>query len=215
MTKYIPILFSTEMVEAILAGRKTQTRRDKGLDLVNLSYSDHFKYLGKNHQIQKFHLFGWENDIGFLEKGLITCPYGKTGDVLWVRETWTYSDEIDNPYWYKQQFEEEYLPEHQLKGIWKPSIHMPKEACRLFLRITNIRCERLQEISEVDSRAEGIKPLFPYYMDYTGNLSHVLTAYASFKTLWQKINGEDSWNENPWVWVIEFEKIDKPANWPQ
>src|SRR5690606_24530768 len=83
-------------------------------------------------------------------------PIANVGDILWVRETWMYSDELENPYWYKQNIEEEYLPEFHSDFKWKPSIFMPKEAARIFLKITNVRVERLQDISIEDVCSEGL-----------------------------------------------------------
>jgi hypothetical protein len=123
------------------------------------------------------------------------CPYGEIGDRLWAREAWDYSDSLEEPYLYRQKEMEEWLPEVFNRMKWKPSIHMPKEACRIKLEITNIRVERLQDISEDDAIAEGVKPSF--------NARH------SFACLWQGINGIESWDANSWVWVIEFKKVDQ------
>ncbi len=186
-----PILFSTPMVQAILEGRKTQTRR-----------------------IVKGFVPDFLNDIvggpvWALEQYDIRFPYGKVGDVLWVRESsaTTYAQagpRIIRKVWYKA--DDPIIPEN-VKFKWKPSIHMPRSSCRLRLEIANIRVERLQEISVGDAIAEGIEgngdPYgFKSYLDGgTG------AAVYSYKTLWQSINGKESWEENPWVWVIEFKRI--------
>ena len=216
MTKARPILFSTEMVKAILEDRKKQTRRTKNLDKFNVN-PDLYKYLGLNIN-KNVHIFGFKTERGALEKESLKCPYGKPGDILWVRETFTKEATIfnDTPadYIYKA---DELLCENEIK--WKPSIFMPKEACRLFLKIKDIRVERLIEISEEDAMAEGIDFQFSElfqenrFMDYLDINSDYRTAYCSFQSLWEKINGLDSWKANPWVWVIEFEKIEKPEGW--
>lgn len=185
MTKFHPILFSTPMVQAIREGRKTMTRRTaKGV-----------KYTVNQ------------------------CPYGKVGDVLWVRETSTQesiTDEAPFKTIYKADVGENY-PMGSNK--WKPSIFMPKSACRIFLEITDIKIERLQDISEEDAKAEGVETKkgswgTVHFIDYTSNVrgSGFDWAKQSFKTLWQKINGSESWEENPFVWVIKFKQIDKPEN---
>lgn len=144
----IPILFSAPMVQAILAGRKTQTRRVIKLPSWSISDWQHFETNGKTAKTicEKT---GCEADI--------QCPYGKPGDILWVRETWQLLpsgfDEIPPEYNYI------YAASHQLSDEctrWRPSIHMPRAACRLFLRVKNVRVERLQDISEEDAKAEGI-----------------------------------------------------------
>ena len=210
-----PILFSTEMVQAILAGRKTQTRRTKGLKVVNDNPDSHL-----------FNSFSIDNDNATFKKveGMwqgVDVPY-KTGDILWVREKFrkhincetgeftNYSYYADMP----ENFHKQYPNKH------KPSIHMPKEACRLFLKITNVRVERLKDITENDAIAEGVDKKGEMYYDYYSEIPQVgrdfyfkiETAKISFMGLWCKINGVDSWRSNPFVWVIEFERIEKPEN---
>lgn len=180
--KFHPILFSTEMVKAILAGNKTQTRR-----VVK------YKFLVCNEP-----LFSVRN-----ANTTGRCPYGKPGDVLWVRESWQHwlndKGEPSGSFMYK-------LSDENFNGIgWKPSIHMPKTACRLFLQIKNIRVERLHDISEQDAKAEGVETL-NFYEGYE------VSSRGKFEGLWNLINGIDGWELNPWVWVIEFERIEKPKN---
>lgn len=194
-----PILFSTEMVQAILQGRKTQTRR-----VVNAAPSAWgFNVVSNNigEIVQVLNIDA--NESSWKEDGsewVLRCPYGKIGDVLWVRETWAKNS--DGWYIHKASF--------GFNHKWKPSIHMPKEACRLKLRIMNIRVERLQSISNQDAVAEGIvqTSAADCYLNpmRTDNFCFE-DAKGAFKNLWGKINGEQSWNDNPWVWVIEFEKI--------
>lgn len=172
-----PILFSGEMVRAILEGRKTQTRRvirDNLLsrfDDLNLdSYSD------RNPS--------YETECGQLVLMTDLCPYGQVGDRLWVRETWAYCPYRDCFFYRADNFSED-------KFKWKPSIHMIRAASRITLEITGVRVERLQDISEEDAIAEGMNPELPR---------------AKFRFLWESINGKGSWNLNPWVWVIEFKQ---------
>lgn len=128
------------------------------------------------------------------------CPYGKVGDVLWVRETWA---KWENGYIYKVD-QEKYK-----KVKWKPSIHMPRAACRIELKITDIRAERLQDINEADAVREGVKreQSFPFnqWLNYESGIYQLPTAVESFKSLWGEINGKDSWEANPFVWAISFE----------
>lgn len=206
--KQRPILFSTEMVQAILAGRKTQTRRvvkpPKGIRY----YFDDGKCVLEG-----------EDDYIDME-----CPYGVPGDVLWVREAYCPKYFDRNIHCYKADFNEtayEFVSEPK----WKPSIHMPKDAARIWLRIKDVRVERLQDISHDDAEREGVHSRFkePHdcgyldpthspllYKNYLAKGMMNISPAESFITLWQSINGSDSWNDNPFVWVIEFERIEKP-----
>jgi len=212
--KFIQILFSTEMVQAIQAGRKTQTRRvvkpqpPKGCEdnepCIDWCDYDHKKGFQRCYASWEtvFHPDGFHT---------VVCPYGKVGDVLWVRETFM---ESDGEYFYKADYDAD-----DRKYIsWKPSLFMPKSAARIFLKITNIRVERLNDISEEDAIKEGIEELHvaPFvicYKDYFDTKAPLHSdPIFSFCTLWQSINGIGSWELNPWVWVIEFERIEKPQN---
>jgi hypothetical protein len=212
-----PILFSTEMVQAILEGRKTQTRRviknEVLQSMKNLRYdgieedTDSENY--KHHYVE---LVDEEGNPMEYYSSIGKCNYGEIGDIIWVRESFAKVEFENKPtvYLYKAN------PEHQSMR-WKPSIHMPKEACRLFLKVTNVRVERLWDISEQDSKAEGcsfeIIHNIKEYKDYL-NPNNTFPVYAklSFISLWEKINGVKSLEENPFVWVIEFERVDKPEN---
>lgn len=199
-----PILFSTEMVKALLLGQKTQTRRvikpqpdDDGL----WNDTDLPRSLQSN-------LKGWNgtvNETG--ESKEFRCPYGQVGDLLWVRETWRIDGHTTKCYLYKAD-----LPVFSGGVKWKPSIFMPRYACRLVLRITNIKVERLQSISEEDARREGVKYdlslEFNQYLNYEKGIYQCPSAVESFKSLWSEINGEKSWSENPFVWVIQFERVE-------
>lgn len=209
--KQRPILFNTEMVQAILAGRKTQTRREVKIsdhqptsELVFLpSAYPHFQFKAGNMH--------WQ----------VECPFGKKGDVLWVRETW-FSTRFDcnellacgvtSHIRYKA--DGNYDPKKDCVGrSWKPSIHMPKDAARIWLRIKDVRVERLQDISERDAMREGIESVDggAHWKNYVqDDISSFVCPSHSFESLWHSINGADSWKANPWVWVLEFERIEKP-----
>jgi hypothetical protein len=236
--KEIPILMTTPMVQAIPDGRKTQTRRTKSLSEINKDPDD---YLYKGiHPEKKVHIFArlWRGN--WVETKHIKCPYGEAGDVLWVREThyawghWTLIKTTEQKSVKKEwHFNDltlsermSYLyencpPDFIQKGRFglgyfkRPSIFMPKEACRIKLLVKDIRVERLNDISGSDAIAEGIESSHEYgfedaklhqYKDYNiGDFE--CDALGSYYTLWTKINGKDSWNINPWVWVIVFEEI--------
>lgn len=230
-----PILFSTSMVQAILEGRKTQTRRLKGLASKN-EYPNKWNRAGdprrsanrvwdsrveKNPNPLKVEFGFRHNDSPDGEIVYMTAPY-KPGDILWVRETW--SEGSDSfPYVHKAEYPY-YIPSH-IENIpkiedmkWKPSIHMPKAACRIFLEVTDVRVERLQDISEADAIAEGVEEIHPApfvirYKNYLKNgISIIDTSRLSFLSLWISINGEGSWKANPWVFVYKFIQIEKPKN---
>lgn len=207
-----PILFSTEMVLAILAGTKTQTRR-----ICKIQPPSNYQLMRQIDPPYKYFFGFYQNNL-LQDRTEYFNAYGCIGDILWVRETWAephyWTDNIDSEeYVYKINSHD---PIKQVK--WKPSIHMPKQACRIKLRITSIRIERLLDISEQDAIAEGIRQKFGGFVNYI-NPSNILTesyhylsrkysaAQISYFSLWESINGEDSLNKNPWVWVIEFERI--------
>ncbi|MCW3466534.1 hypothetical protein [Chitinophaga nivalis] len=213
--KELPILFNTEMVQAILAGRKTQTRRILKADIEppKCVFSEHdaIPHVNEHGQL----LFRWHTSLNGkeLKEGGIykwSCPYGGLGDILYVRETWqtTYDEtrgmwkhifKSDSGYWYDD--------DGPLK--WKRAIHMPKSAARIWLQVTGIRVERVQDISEEDAMAEGIDPNYIADLTCNGELhdgpSHAY--WASFFDTWQAINGIDSWENNPWVWVVSFQVL--------
>lgn len=195
-----PILFSTPMVQAILEGRKTQTRR-----IVSKSNS--------LHNLQ-WEYFDW--NVVHINKpvGLkVKCkgqdelwrisPKWQVGDILWVRESWCKTldvDEFTDGYLYKAEYADPSFTK------WKPSIHMPRAACRIRLEITDIKVERLQEISREDAIAEGM----PHQWQKMKCGEFLPDPRGEFYITWSKINGAESWNQNPWVWVISFERISNP-----
>lgn len=206
-----PILFSGPMVRAILAGTKTQTRRamkpqptDEFRVLAVEWYSP--EYEDRHGELQPGEdIFGVYGD----EEGY-KCPYGAPGDRLWVRETWRAPGAVprsDDPVRPGMRIEYRADEDHATDGFtWRPSIFMPKWACRLVLEIVGVRVERLQTISEADALAEGIafdKQWEGYGID-GGRFFHCSDPRRSYEQLWESINGEGSWDANPWVWVIEF-----------
>lgn len=216
--KYIPILFSTPMVQAILAGSKTMTRR-----IVKLQP-------GEGEYYEKLE----RNEYAYISHGGMSgpylCPYGTEGDVLWVRETTIILEPehciggMSSRFVYKadmNNFSEQLRQDHIIDGYpykWIPSIFMKKEACRLFLKVKFIRIEQLQNITEQDAKSEGVeKDKAGWYKNYLGpdhwgREFKCHFASESFREFWIKINGAESWNNNPWVWVIEFERTEKPES---
>jgi len=205
LSKERPILFNTDMVKAILKGEKTQTRRP-------------IKGLGNNWHVNKL-LGCWGlSDEPFIAEGALhwelqtdvddsrvfetRLPY-KTGDILWVRETWCRDDLTPDDVYYKANYTNRELKDlfEDLGLKWKPSIRMPKDAARIFLKVTDVRVERLQDITEADAEKEGIDvdTIINTCVGYTGS------AKDAFSILWEQIY--KNWDDNPWVWVIEFEKM--------
>ena len=203
-----PILFnkqiSTEMVRAILDGRKTCTRR-----LV--------RFLpGENPQWTGYIRDGLMLYNGRNEPCIIKAPY-QPGDTLYVRETWCGLPVNEaghmrghTIYYYKADGE---LRPKGWRGTWHPSIHMPKEASRIWLKVTNVRVERLQEISEDGAKAEGANFKNGKNVGFEEKMNR--TAIERFTEIWNStIKKSDldryGWDANPWVWVIEFERCEKP-----
>jgi len=193
-----PILFGAPMVRAILAGTKTQTRR--------VVKQKHLPFIAR--------LLDGLLDGRWNQRPL---PYGQTGDRLWVREAWArynitqdscdiaYRASCDKDdsgerdgYWTEGRRKEPlivFVPDVK----WRPSIHMPRWASRITLEITAIRVERLQDISEQDAEAEGVKNSL--------HLQGGRFARDNFAHLWWSLHGDGSWEANPWVWVIEFKRV--------
>lgn len=209
-----PILFSGAMVRAILEGRKTMTRR-----VVKPVPSDVWGHgVVTDTRSTKFGTFCGDVHVD--------CPYGAPGDRLWVREK----------FWHREVFHADYLMDFRycateptppgsvdpndydtLDGYWRkmPSIFMPRYASRITLEVTGVRVERLLEISEQDAIAEGVErvryavePHDAGFRDYIGDVV-LRSARHSFETLWVKINGRESWYANPWVWVVEFRRVEQ------
>lgn len=181
-----PILFKGEMVRAILDDKKTQTRRLNGLEEINKN-PDMWRFDGFDG---KYAVFGSGYD--FLK---IKCPFGEIGDRLWVRETWGICPDYN-----QVRYKADRGSDDRDVYKWKPSIHMPRKFSRINLEITNRRPERLQDITEKDAQSESVE----YYsdIDYTVGITYKTV----FSDLWKSINGPESWDKNPWVWVIEFRR---------
>lgn len=189
-----PILFSAPMVRAILSGAKTQTRRIVKPRHMATVDAEQFPILAM-------------------------FPYGSPGDKLWVRETCR-AEAIDDeglcgvryvadgqfmPIANTREASDRWVPLYWYRGMegaTVPPIHMPRWASRITLEITGVRVERLQDIREADAEAEGIQEIVDAGVDHDG------TPRDAYRALWEQINGPGSWNANPWVWVIEFKKLE-------
>lgn len=220
------MIFNSEMVRALLDGRKTQTRR-----IIKLSHESGMKnpvVRGKN---------GEASYVGCRLAAML-CPFGQPGNRIWVRETWAllgnedgccvdWNDNLckgdeklaariyrascerllgdyglwsipDDAYW------KPHTENQKFEGAWRPSIHMPRWASRILLEITDVRVERLNGMSEEDAIAEGCgggHGSIPGYM-------YSATPHEHFHHVWASIYGEESWLSNPWVWVIEFKRVE-------
>ena len=204
-----PILFSGEMVRAILDGRKTQTRR-----IVKCKDLD-FQGGGEEWNDPRFWGFETENGYWFMLKAdpkapdefQIPCPYGNPGERLWVRETFAYTDQSLNvePGYVYRATDPDWSTLDGFK--WKPSIFMPREASRITLEITDVRVERLQEISREDAIAEGAFLNERDWWELGNGLRGMSSPQAAFLSLWELINGPESWDANPFVWKISFRRI--------
>ncbi|ERO65524.1 hypothetical protein [Pseudomonas piscis] len=202
-----PILFSAPMVRAILEGRKKVTRRAvtpqpevREVDMIGpmLTFKNkrggHWLYPNAKAQI------------------IADCPYGQPGDRLWVREAWVADAQVNAvaPRDLSQGEPIRYPADGSARqtgcamitpGKSRPSIHMPRWACRILLEITEVRVERLQEITPSQCIAEGAWRI----EDKALGRGH--EAVAAFQGLWTSINGDESWSANPWVWVVEFRRV--------
>lgn len=201
-----PIIFSAPMVRAVLGGKKTQTRR-----IIKTQPSQPFG--GIFHDGSKW----WTGDslTGALIETL-RVPYA-VGDRLWVREAWRtigYAPLSECVNHADIHFRASASEAEEATFRWRPSIHMPRWASRITLRVTEVRVEQLQEISQEDAKAEGMiewqsteRPCWAWYLREPG-LAAFATPQAAFATLWRDIYGPGSWDQNPWVAAITFERID-------
>lgn len=190
MSRVLPVLFNTEMVRATLEGRRSCISLKIPIDIVN------------NCDVETDGtLLSYENNYGDFIKPVKLCQY-QPGDILYVRETWK---KAPNGYYYYEDWQRNDIADITK---WKPSIHMPKEAARIWLKVTDVRVERSQEITIDGIRNEGISSMAVHAGDME-------IALKEWKNLWNstiKKNRPDSygWDANPWVWVIEFERCEKP-----
>lgn len=208
------ILFNTEMVRAILDGRKSCTRRIvKPQQLVGL-LPDKCKN-GVPEEFLKEKKLMFKPYCNMTDIELINTAYKapyQRGDILYVRETWCKGLER---YIYRADYsdtEKFYRDGKEIEMKWHPSLHMPKDAARIFLRVTNVRVERLQDITVEDALAEGMDK----YIRLNGELDEnsIITSFIGIWNSTIKKSGLDryGWNANPWVWVIEFERCEKPGS---
>ncbi|MCK9706175.1 hypothetical protein [Pseudomonas syringae] len=205
-----PMLFSAPMVCAILEGRKTVTRRALKVQ-PHIDSSGNF-CVGRSNYGQD--IYGKPVTKHFVSSD---CPYGQPGDRIWVREAWQADAQVNEvaprelshgePIRYPADGASRQTGCSMITpGKTRPSIHMPRWVSRILLEITDVRAERLQEISRSDIRAEGLEcppelasdDVSPNYRDWYP---------AAWRELWESINGADSWNSNPWVWVVEFKRV--------
>lgn len=196
------IIFNAEMVRAILDGRKTQTRRVMNNQPCTLS--------GETISVQQDDFnFRWAGDLHNDTSGWFSCPLGKVGDRLWVRETFKTGVCTESTIAYKATHKPSDLEEGWYEEIkWTPSIHMPRRYSRITLEITDVRVEQLQDISKQDAISEGA-PQGHYSIDVISKRFGFPDFSRSwFAQIWMDIYGEDSWSSNPWVWVIEFKKVE-------
>lgn len=197
-----PILFNTEMVRAILEGRKAVTRR-------GVKPQPPATSVVRKRGCAWDWSFWADCDIGHM----IKLPY-HPGDILWVRETWN-GDWCDH-YIYKADGGGAKAAGYAAEPKWRPSIHMPREAARIFLRVTDVRVERLQDISREQAIDEGVNDPYDYQPPAWYDKHGLTNNYEidAFAGLWDStIKLADltlyGWEANPWVWVIEFERISK------
>lgn len=214
MSRVLPILFNTEMVRAILDGIKTCTRQICK-DANECTVPD-MEFYNADKRTYAVHNFADQEHTEMLSTGERTCPICP-GDILYVRETWK---KAPNGYYYYEDWQRNDIAD---VTKWKPSIYMPKEAARIWLKVTDVRVERLQDITEDGAWQEGTDcwddacyadngwhPTFED-PDSGGNCDII----AGFRKLWNStIKKSDldryGWDANPWVWMIEFERCEKP-----
>jgi len=184
-----PIIFNGEMVRAIIDGRKTQTRR----------------------------VIKPQPNGAWAAPGRTMCPYGQPGDRLWVRETWSHPGNdsvcqyIYRADWIGDSHDNYVYDCYESQGcpVWRPSIHMPKKAARIWLEITGIRVKRVRAMMNRDAKAEGVRKYVRVGPDQDG--LYYQDWVDPFKQLWDSINKKRgyAWDSNPWVWVIEFRRLQR------
>lgn len=202
-----PILFNTEMVRAILDGRKTCTRRIcKDANECTVPDMEFYNADRRTYAVHNFADKEHTEQLSIAERTCPICP----GDILYVRETWM---DYAGLTMYKADCDIYRLDSLNFAGFgWKPSIHMPKEAARIWLKVTGVRMERLQEITEVGIQKEGVE-VDP--KECAGKFDFISELFLLFQRLWNStIKKSDldryGWDASPWVWVIEFERCEKP-----
>ena len=206
-----PILFSAPMVRAILEGRKTVTRRAvKGFQIptedtsIQVGDRQRWSAIGQRDPRYGFCVFGsTEAECAKELEQYAPCPYGRRGDRLWVRETHSLVPDPEEPAGYSQVL---YAADGQQYGKNRPSIHMFRADSRILLEITDVRVERLQDITYEQAAAEGVHrgPLREWCASDEGGTCHKYPVPA-FRDLWQSVGG--NWDANPRVWVVEFNRV--------
>lgn len=223
-----PIIFSAPMVQALLAGRKTQTRRVIKNDRIQARASDWLR--DRWHpvcDVTREYVFTTER--GAPEQARARCPFGQPGDRLWVREGWQafFEDEVpaDRPrgprhtmgipaqphrrsfVYYRADGD---LTHPELgKAGWLSPIHMPRKCARITLEITGVRVERLNSISEADAIAESVN----VHPDHHGKpRDSIYSPIQAFRDLWESIHGLGAWEANPWVWAVAFQRVQADAH---
>lgn len=198
MNELYPALLSTPMVQAHKAGRKTETRRLNGLGVINNITPDCWTFEGFEDGKAKF-----ISIYPSINPCFVKMPYGNVGNFIWFRETW---QERSEPL-IKMGFEKYYY-KADWQGCtdagWKSSLYMPLSAARFFGLVKEVRIERLNDITEVSAIDEGIEKIGNRYNNYSGKISF-MSAITSYQSLWMSLNGDDSWDVNPWVWVYKYE----------
>lgn len=229
------LIFNSEMVRAILDGRKTQTRRPIKWKQTR------FTEIGEREDGSHW---PWSEDAEHACDFWHPCPFGAVGDRIWVRETFQgplFDYDLMDSYckdptpFEKPEFcvykadgvpaPEFYDADDELHCSWRPSIHMPRWACRILLEITDVRVERLNAISEEDAQSEGVHTevwdqtvvarnyavrdeFFQFWSEDMPHYVEMNQLYrSSFRSLWESIYGAENWQANPWVWVIEFKRV--------
>lgn len=218
-----PILMSGPMVKAILDGRKTQTRR-----VVKPQPPDDFD----RHCWFDAPAYGWTNEPEpAINWFTLRCRHGLPGERLYIREKWALVqwDEDGTDDWTGSipkeppglgwsahhaagsTYENDCLEDRGFR--WRPSIHMPRWAARIIIEVTGVRVERIQDISDADAIAEGIRRFDEtagqsVYTWYGVDRSTDRNPIGAYRTLWESIHGPGSWDANPWVWAVEFRRIE-------
>lgn len=198
------LIFNSEMVRAILDGRKTQTRRPIKWKQTR------FTEIGEREDGSKW---PWSEDAEHACDFWHPCPFGAVGDRIWVREAFRVHSRATDVATLIYKASERNSWTEQTRRVpvavcnkpatpekWTPSLHMPRWASRILLEITGVRVERLRSMSQDDARAEGVIAA-----------SGPMEAGLAFRELWDSIYGEESWKANPWVWVIEFKRVEGGA----
>ena len=201
-----PILFNTEMVRAILDGRKSCTRRICK-DANECTVPD-MEFYNADRRTYAVHNFVDKEHTEQLSTAERTCPIC-TGDILYVRETWK---KAPNGYYYYEDWQRNDIADITK---WKPSIHMPKEAARIWLKVTDVKIERLQDVTEDGAKAEGAIDNRGFIHSPENEYDRIHTAREHFIRIWNSTIKKSNlnrygWDASPWVWVIEFERCEKP-----